>query len=208
MTFNPAAPSNSSSPGIFPAQNRTNMQRIKALFNNDHVFNDTASVVPNLPGTDGAHRQVTLINRATPSVLPTGTNAILYSKVDTLAVTQLWFYNGTTNFQITPQVQLIKAIVNFDSTGTIRSQLNVTSVTKNGTGDYTVNYTTPMTNTNYIVLVTGQRQSSGAGVTASISGNATFSAVATVNSVRVDFRNSGGNTVDVTAGCVTIMSVS
>ena len=50
------------------------------------------------------------------------------------------------------QKQICKAWVNFDGTtspGTIRSSYNVSSVTKNGTGDYTVNFATPMTDANY-----------------------------------------------------------
>jgi hypothetical protein len=51
--------------------------------------------------------------------------------------------------------QLCRAWVNFNGTtaspSTIRGSFNVTSVTKNGTGDYTVNFTTAMTDTNYSV---------------------------------------------------------
>ena len=36
----------------------------------------------------------------------------------------------------------------------IRSSYNVSSITFNGTGDYTVNFSTPMTDTNYLVLAT------------------------------------------------------
>jgi hypothetical protein len=44
-----------------------------------------------------------------------------------------------------------RAWVNFNGTGTvaIRAQYNVTSITDNGTGDYTVNFTTAMPDTNY-----------------------------------------------------------
>jgi hypothetical protein len=46
---------------------------------------------------------------------------------------------------------IAKAWVNFNGTGTvaIRSSFNVSSITDNGTGDYTVNFTTAMPNTNY-----------------------------------------------------------
>jgi len=50
------------------------------------------------------------------------------------------------------QKQICKAWVNFNGTtspGTIRSSYNVSSVTKNGTGDYTVNFTTAMSDANY-----------------------------------------------------------
>jgi hypothetical protein len=46
-----------------------------------------------------------------------------------------------------------KAWVNFNGTGTvaIRESGNVTSITDNGTGDYTVNFTTALTDANYSV---------------------------------------------------------
>lgn len=52
----------------------------------------------------------------------------------------------------TEQTQIAKAWVNFNGTtspGTIRSSYNVSSITKNGTGDYTVNFTTPMSDADY-----------------------------------------------------------
>jgi hypothetical protein len=52
------------------------------------------------------------------------------------------------------QKQICKAWVNFNGTtspGTIRSSYNVSSITKNGTGDYTVNFATPMADANYSV---------------------------------------------------------
>ncbi len=52
------------------------------------------------------------------------------------------------------QKQICKAWVNFNGTtspGTIRSSYNVSSVTKNGTGEYTVNFATPMSDANYAV---------------------------------------------------------
>jgi hypothetical protein len=46
---------------------------------------------------------------------------------------------------------IAKAWVNFDGTGTpaIRGSFNVSSITDNGTGNYTVNFTTAMPNANY-----------------------------------------------------------
>lgn len=45
------------------------------------------------------------------------------------------------------------AWVNFDgSTNTIRSAYNVGSITKNSTGDYTLNFTNALSNANYSVL--------------------------------------------------------
>ena len=51
-----------------------------------------------------------------------------------------------------------KAWVNFNGTGTvaIRQAFNVTSITDNGVGDYTVNFTNAMADANYSILATGQ----------------------------------------------------
>jgi hypothetical protein len=48
-----------------------------------------------------------------------------------------------------------KAWVNFNGTGTvaIRASFNVSSITDNGTGDYTVNFTTALADANYSVNV-------------------------------------------------------
>jgi hypothetical protein len=50
---------------------------------------------------------------------------------------------------------IAKAWVNFNGTGTvaIRAQYNVSSITDNGTGDYTVNFTTALANANYTGVV-------------------------------------------------------
>lgn len=50
-----------------------------------------------------------------------------------------------------------RAWVNFNGVGTvaIRSSGNVTSITDNGTGDYTVNFTTAISDANYAVVATG-----------------------------------------------------
>ena len=55
----------------------------------------------------------------------------------------------STNSAIT-SLQTAKAWVNFNgSTAAIRSSYNVSSITKNGTGDYTVNFATAMADANY-----------------------------------------------------------
>jgi hypothetical protein len=55
--------------------------------------------------------------------------------------------------------QIIKAWVNFNGTGTIaiNDSLNVSSLTDNGTGDYTVNLSITMGNANYSVTGGGRR---------------------------------------------------
>jgi hypothetical protein len=59
-----------------------------------------------------------------------------------------------------------KAWVNFNGTGTvaIRASFNVTSITDNGAGDYTVNFTNAMTDANYSVAGGTSGVSTGFGV--------------------------------------------
>ena len=54
-----------------------------------------------------------------------------------------------------------RAWVNFNGTGTvaIRASGNVSSITDNGTGDYTVNFTTAMPDVDYAVCLGGRRAS-------------------------------------------------
>jgi hypothetical protein len=58
-----------------------------------------------------------------------------------------------------------RAWVNFDGTGTvaIRASGNVSSITDNGTGDYTVNFTTAMPDANYAGVCTAQRGATDSG---------------------------------------------
>ena len=62
--------------------------------------------------------------------------------------------NGTDSITVEGAVKgSAKAWVNFNGTGTvaIRASYNVSSITDNGTGDYTVNFTTAMVDANYNV---------------------------------------------------------
>jgi uncharacterized protein (AIM24 family) len=56
-----------------------------------------------------------------------------------------------------------RAWVSFNGTGTvaIRGSGNVTSITDNGTGDYTINMTTAMPDTNYAVNLTSRITATG-----------------------------------------------
>ena len=80
----------------------------------------------------------------TPS-LPTGTTAVTQTAGNnTTALATTAFVRADNN---------VKAWVNFNGTGTvaIRSSFNVSSITDNGSGDYTVNFTNAMTDANYSV---------------------------------------------------------
>ena len=79
-------------------------------------------------------------------------------------------FNNTSGTQIGT---LCRAWVNFNGTGTvaIRASFNVSSITDNGTGDYTVNFTTAMPDANFSAVpqsgeVSGGDNNSNARVTA------------------------------------------
>lgn len=57
----------------------------------------------------------------------------------------------------------VKAWVNFNGTGTvaIRAAFNVSSITDNGVGQYTVNFTTAMPDANYAIATDGATVSQG-----------------------------------------------
>lgn len=73
--------------------------------------------------------------------------------------------NGMTMTGGNPKYYAARAWVNFDGTGTvsIRAAVNVSSITDNGTGNYTVNFTTAMTDNRYAVsgVVTGTDDPAG-----------------------------------------------
>lgn len=90
-----------------------------------------------------------------------------------------------------------KVWVNFDGAGTItiRDDFNATSLTDNGTGNYTVNFTNAMSNNNYACSTTGGNET----------GNGQGSWVATrdlddnlTTSVRIVTYNNSGSFQDTT----------
>ena len=91
-----------------------------------------------------------------------------------------------------------RAWVNFDGTGTvaIRASGNVTSITDNGTGQYTVNFTTAMPNANYSVTTSTDGSGSGS---VPYHGSRTFN----TGSVQITTTNSG-SFVDNSVVCVAI----
>ena len=83
-----------------------------------------------------------------------------------------------------------RAWVNFNGTGTvaIRASGNVSSITDNGTGDYTVNFTTAMVDANYACVITGSIPDSNNGA---LTNNIKESTAPTTTAVRFLSRNPG-----------------
>jgi hypothetical protein len=81
-----------------------------------------------------------------------------------------------------------RAWVNFNGTGTvaIRASFNVTSITDNGTGDYTLNFTTAMPDTNYTFTFGIQRTAASAGLSEFVSATTTSYRFITTNTTPTD----------------------
>lgn len=111
-------------------------------------------------------------------------NAVTYAKI------------GTTE-----QGQLCKAWCNFNGTGVvaIRASYNVSSITDNGTGDYTVNFTTALADTNFVVTAIGN------GFAATEDTGAVRTGTRTTSSIQIRTTNGSATAfVDVTAAQVAI----
>jgi hypothetical protein len=93
-----------------------------------------------------------------------------------------------------------RAWVNFNGTGTvaIRASGNVSSITDDGTGIYTVNFTTAMPNTNYAVVGAAGESDSGGG------NRMLGLRVLATSSVGVRGFSSGSSAVDLPEMCVAI----
>jgi len=99
----------------------------------------------------------------------------------------------------TAPIFMCRAWCNFNGTGTvaIRASGNVSSITDNGTGDYTVNFTTAMPDNNYCVSGTGARSSTATGSNQDIASlNIRNTGSMTTTSVRVlpSTSNTSGST--------------
>ena len=91
--------------------------------------------------------------------------------------------------------QLCRAWVNFNGTtspGTIRASFNVSSITKNATGDYTVNFTNSLADANYSPIVSMQAPAATNGyvyINNFLSGGSVATSNQTASAYRVWFNN-------------------
>lgn len=88
-----------------------------------------------------------------------------------------------------------KAWVVFNGTGTpaIRASHNVSSITDNGTGDYTINFTTPFSSANYSWNVNANRGAAGA---TQLVASAPFTADPTTTALRIVVTSLAGTQTD------------
>lgn len=113
-------------------------------------------------------------------------NAVTYAKI------------GTTE-----QGQLCKAWVNFNGTGVvaIRASYNVSSITDNGVGDYTVNFTTAMTDANYSAVCSNSPTAVGGSVLFSF---IRLDTAQTASLIRIGATNNATTPADSPVCCVSI----
>ena len=110
---------------------------------------------------------------ATPAIRGTDTNTgIFFPGADRIGFSeggvQCGEFDASGNFLMNSgygSVAVVygcRAWVNFNGTGVvaIRASGNVTSITDNGTGDYTVNFTTAMTDANYSAVLAARIEGS------------------------------------------------
>ena len=97
-----------------------------------------------------------------------------------------------------------RAWVNFNGTGTpaIRASGNVSSITDNGSGDYTVNFTTAMPDTNYCVTTSNKYDDANSSFADSVTVVARYTTAYQTTSIRVQTGIS--SPADTVAVCVAI----
>jgi hypothetical protein len=127
----------------------------------------------------------------------------------TIGSTQAAAIDGSSNFQFNSGYGSVataygcRAWVNFNGTGTvaIRASGNVSSITDNGTGNYTVNFTTAMPDANYSAVYGGQYSTTTIGLivceTTATVRSTTALQIRTSNSVNT-------NAIDAPVVCVSI----
>ena len=102
---------------------------------------------------------------------------------------------------------LCRAWVNFNGTGTvaIRASFNVSSITDNGTGDYTVNFTNAMSDANYGVVGIGASSSGNSWGFVSLATAVQSGTDPTTSAFRIKTTNSnGGSLSDPPYVCVSV----
>jgi len=162
-----------------------------------------------LSGTDGLSDVDG--SAATPAIRGTDTNTgIFFPGADRIGFAeggvQVGEFDASGNFLMnsgygsTAIAYGCRAWVNFNGTGTvaIRASGNVTSITDDGTGIYTVNFTTAMPNTNYAVVGAAGESDSGGG------NRMLGLRVLATSSVGVRGFSSGSSAVDLPEMCVAI----
>lgn len=194
MTFNAAIPLNGDSPGIFPSQCQTNMARLQTLLGADHQFNLSAAA------DDGYHNLVHLTQQA-PSGALAATGRV-YAQAIAGKINLFYMNDAGGGFQITPTIPIYAAVNFFGNPTTIRFSHNVSSVTRNDKGLYTINFINPLPSNNYVVTGMCMRDTSNALM--QVKSDSNYANSVSQNFVKINTFDLDGNNRDVTAAFVLI----
>ena len=106
--------------------------------------------------TGGLNAALPVLSGGTGVTTSTGTGANVLGTSPTLT-TPTFDSASLVTISGTAPLYMCRAWVNFNGTGTvaIRASGNVSSITDNGTGDYTVNFTTALVDVNYSAVGVG-----------------------------------------------------
>jgi hypothetical protein len=167
------------------------------------VSNLVGNVVGNVIGNI-ANTNITgnIISSQITSVSNTQITGTITNNVNSFLVTANTLSDGTNSTSATNPIRgSAKAWVNFNGTLstpiTPRSSYNVTSITKHGTGDYTINFTNAFSDVNYTPVAMGMRDSDGNGsLNTTVRGNPTYSNSFTTTTLRILAENDSGTRVD------------
>jgi len=174
MVYLPNIPVGSDRPSSSRGQIQTNFSELDTQYgtSGDHVAFSSAT-------NQGKHKRSTYVAGADASTAPL--EGAVYTKDAGSGRTEL-YYRRESNGAISP-LSLIKAFVSFNSSGSISNSFNVSTVNVNGIGQYVVNFTSPMPNTDYGVIATSNMQNSF-----TIGGIAGYG-TKTVNSVEINVKS-------------------
>ena len=108
--------------------------------------------------TGGLNAALPVLSGGTGVTTKTGTGAVVLGTSPTIT-TPTFNSASLATISGTAPLYMCRAWVSFNGTGTvaIRASGNVSSITDNGTGDYTVNFTTAMVDANYTPICSVSR---------------------------------------------------
>ena len=100
----------------------------------------------------------TITGKSTATTITIGSTPVVSASANSMTI------RGEGSNQTSIQQGLSKMFCNFDGTAsgaTVRDGFNVSSTDDDGTGDYGINYTNNMGNTNYAGVVVGKQDGAG-----------------------------------------------
>lgn len=162
---------------------------------------NTTGTASNVTGT------VAVANGGTGVTTSTGSGSVVLSSSPTLTTPNI---NSAQFATVTGTAPLYacRAWVNFNGTGTvaIRASGNVSSITDNGTGYYTVNFTNAMPDANYSVNANNSPNFAGAfSAGVALFSNDTVTEIApTTSAATITFVNTAGSAYDPKYACISI----